>query len=258
MGEMRALVYNSNEEFELDGPVKPARDPVCGEVLKGEGAFFCMGDGRDEIQHAARRVMSSFALKEKEGGQLSLTIDEFAELATFLHQLDGFVERCGSSVGLYITSYEKVNKLFAKNMFWHFMFAKGLLLRDTRFMEKPYKTSFEKVWQRVDQSPDRLTYAVDSMLFLPSKAAVTVKHQLPYVHSSDDLVGALGLLRSQMEGNLEAYTEKMTIRAAAFSDRVEELLKSDFVDVVYVQTPDLYQDAKVIKEIQETMESGAP
>jgi hypothetical protein len=176
----------------------------------------------------------------------------------FLHQLDDFVATCGSSVGLYVTSYEKVNRLFARNMFWHFMFAKGLLLKDTRFMEKPHRTSFEKVWQRVDQSPNKLSFAVESMLFLPSRAAVTVKHRLPYVYGSDDFVGALGLLRSQMEGNLEGYMEKMTIRAAAFSDKVEELLKSDFVDVVYLQTPDLYRDAQVIKEIQESMEGEAP
>lgn len=116
MGEMRAFVYNSNEEFELDGPVKPAHDPVCGEVLKGEGAFFCVGDGHSEIQGATKRVMSSFALKESEREPLSLTIEEFADLGAFLHQLDSFVEVSGSSVGLYVTSYEKVNKLFARNM----------------------------------------------------------------------------------------------------------------------------------------------
>jgi len=254
---MRAFVYNSNEEFELDGPVRPTHDPACGAVLAGEGAFFCVGDERDEILHSARRVMGSFALKDTSKGALGVTIDEFADLATFLHQLDSFEDRRGSSVGLYVTSYEKVNRLFAKNLFWHFIFAKGLLLKDTHFMERPQRTSFEKVWQRVDLAPGRPAYAVISLLFLPSGAAETVRHRLPYVHTLDDLVGALALFRSQMEACLEAYTEKMTIRSAAFSQRVEELLKSDFIDVVYVQTPDLYQNAKVVKEIQETLETGA-
>lgn len=41
------------------------------------------------------------------------------------------------------------------------------------------------------------------MLFLPSKAAVPVKRQLPYLSSSDDMVGALRLLRREIEDNLE-------------------------------------------------------
>ncbi len=224
--------------------------------MRAPSFAWATGTAKSRAPQAAS--MSSFALKESEREPLSLTIEEFADLGAFLHQLDSFVEVSGSSVGLYVTSYEKVNKLFARNMFWHFVFAKGLLLRDTHFMERPHRTDFDEVWQRVDPSAGKLTYAVDSMLFLPSKAAVTVKHQLPYIYSSDDLVGALRLLRSQMEGSLESYMERMTIRAAAVSDRIEELLKSDFIDVVYVQTPDLYQDAKVIKEIQETMEGGAP
>lgn len=48
------------------------------------------------------------------------------------------------------------------------------------------------------------------------------------------------------------------MRAAAFPNRIEEHLKSDAVDVVQVQTPDLRQDAKAVKEIQKTEEGGAP
>jgi hypothetical protein len=253
MDGVRAVVYNSGEEFELDGPLRPARDSACGVVLKGDGAFFCVGDETDEIARPARRVIEALALNRKGGAKACLGIDESVDLAAFLHQLTDFEDRKGSAVGSYVTSYEKVNRLFASNVFWHILFARGLLLKDPHFMEKPYKTSFSRVWQRVEQAPDKLNFTVESLLFLPSRSTATVRHSLPYVYSSDEFAGALGLVRSQMEGQLESYDARMTIRAAALARKVEDLLASDFVDVVYVQAPDLYQDAAAVKEVQSTL-----
>lgn len=249
-------MYNSDTIFELEGRAKLDRDPVCGAVLRGYGAFFCVGEERDEIVHSARRVMEAFSLEEGREGGLAIGIDEFVELARFLHLLQDFEQRRGTNAGFYVTSYEKVNRLFAKNMFWHFLFSKGMLLKDTRFMERPYRTAFERVWQRVEPSSDRLSYFVDSLVFLPSRNVNTVRHRLPYIYSSEELVGALGLLRGQLEGCLETYEERMTLRAAAFSDRVEEMLKSDYVDVVYIQTRDLYQDESVLRDMRKSLDAG--
>lgn len=58
----------------------------------------------------------------------------------------------------------------------------------------------------------------------------------------------------KVEGALEAYTERMTMGAAAFTKKVEEILSSDFVDVVHVQTPDLHQDENVLREIRGLIE----